>query len=288
MADFTPLPTFNGVGSFHLNRFRVVVQPPANIATYERIAAGLFKDFPSYLNNPNTAKVESSPKLWNGHDTLKFRGVARIRPFSAPVGPGGLPIPSSIRDWVMPDLHTDSVGILGLNGRSGFTVETLKREFRDADDDKIAVAIKSVCAALGAVGIPLGNTLADYAIKINQMHFLAGRRAWRFDRARVFGYDSECWVMETAALERFSHLAFQSSQLAMGDFGTLLKEVWVTYLRQFLKHNGLTSVDLARGSEWSVASDNVLHLQVTLDTMDQVVRHDHARAIQELHVSLLP
>jgi hypothetical protein len=123
MPDFSPLPIHSGVGEVHINRFRVVVRPTRTAGGMQEIAANLWRSFPDYLTNHNTASVERTARMYNGWPTLKFRGVARIRPFSIPIVIGGVPIaipvPAPVRDWMMPDLHTDWVGVVAANGANG-------------------------------------------------------------------------------------------------------------------------------------------------------------------------
>ena len=288
MADFEELPLQAGVGVVHVNRFRVVVRAPADSGAYQRIAASLFNNFPTYLDNISTASVTHSPKLFNGEQTLKFRGVARIRPFRVlpPALPVPIPVPRSLRDWMMPDLHTDYVGLAQRNGQNGFTVQTLRRGFVEDDDVKIVAPIAVLCAVGGVAGAALAAVLVPLALSINRMHFLAGRRAWRFDTARAFGYDNDDWVMETAAIERFSNWAVVGSQLAVGDFQTLVKDIWVTFLRQFLTAHGLEAVDRTRGAEWTMADPGILCLQDTVDDISRLDAHAHVIAMRQLHAAL--
>jgi hypothetical protein len=308
MPDFTPLPIHHGVGNVHINRFRVVVRPTRTAEGMQEIAADLWRSFPDYLTNHNTASVERTARMYSGWPTLKFRGVARIRPFSIPIVIGGVPIaipvPASVRDWMMPDLHTDWVGVVAANGANGFTVQTLRRHFEDEDDAKIRIAIRAalvaareaILAGLGPAGISLRllpadrlfRAIEDFAIAINQMHFLAGRRAWRFDRGSVYGYPDEFWTIETAAVERFSNNAVVATQIAVGNFQALVRDIWVTFLRQFMRRNGLTSIDLARGSEWTVAEDNVICLQTTVPRVADVAGHAHWGTMSAIHRDLMP
>ena len=144
----------------------------------------------------SSASVGLGDAKWGGNPTLKLRGVARLRPFSVPVqvSYGGItvwiPVPSRLRDWMAPDVHTDSVGIVAKHA-SGFTVQTLEREYEDADDKAIRAAIKAlvtsgvivVPAAIPAASI-LSDLLGNVVVHYNQHHFLAGRRAFRFDWGR--------------------------------------------------------------------------------------------------------
>src|SRR6476660_6515665 len=82
------------------------------------------------------------------------RGVAMFRPFiSLPLGlvvptpiplfrTVTIPIPASVRDLMIPDVHTDSVGA-AFKGPTSFTAQTLKREFETVDDAVIRGVIKA-------------------------------------------------------------------------------------------------------------------------------------------------
>jgi hypothetical protein len=270
MTHFTPLPRDNGYGNIHINRFRICVKPtlsPAQIATIGRdLPAGMLK----YMNS-NTASVKVGSNAWNGHDTLKFRGVAKLKPFREITAL----VPDKVLDWAMPDIHTDSVGIVSKSA-DGFTVQTLKRDFEDADDATIRTAVSMLVngvttgsmispVVLAAIAVlrALGGKkyLQDLAVFYNQHHFLAGRRSFRFDIGSTFGYKDDRLVFETAAVERFSNKIFAQSEIAMGDMSVILRAVWGEMLTQFCKVHGLKPITEKPQAGWSVWPGSSVHYQ---------------------------
>jgi hypothetical protein len=246
--EFKPLSIYDGVGRVHINRFRICVRAPADRGRVAAIGARLLENMPQYMA-ANTASVRFD-RPWNGSSTLKFRGVARIQPFVVPI-PSGIPgvliptpAPEKLRDGLAPDLHTDSVGVVR-RGPTGFTVQTLKREFEDDNDRQIRQLIRaggstlSVLLGLSVVGVGLTEVLASHAVYYNQHHFLAGRRAFRFGWGGAFGYGDDRAVFETVAIERFSSVVFEKSQLVMGSFAQMIRNVWGEMLTRFCQVSNL-------------------------------------------------
>lgn len=259
----TALSIHNGYGKVHMNRFRICVRPPRDRNLVATIGTNLLWNMPVYMA-ASSASVKFGDYKWNDQPTLKFRGVARVRPFSVPVQipiPGGIvvpvPVPARIRDWMAPDVHTDSVGLVAKHG-TGFTVQTLKRDYEDGDDATIRAAITALVTS-GAIALPplipaasvLAAGLGSVAVYYNQHHFLAGRRGFRFDWGMNFGYRDDRCVMETVAIERFSSLVFAGSVIAMGDVESLVRRVWVQMLNRFCVMHGLEVIKGERpGTGW--------------------------------------
>ena len=128
MTDFKPLPIKDGVGPVHLNRYRISMHPSRDPAAAARIGRELFGMMVQYMD-PRSASVQVNSRSWNGEKTLRFRGVAMFRPFEVgpslkvptaiPRFPTALPtfkevqlfsLPAWVRDLVIPDVHTNSVG----------------------------------------------------------------------------------------------------------------------------------------------------------------------------------
>lgn len=258
MADFTDLLVGSGVGPVHVNRFRTEIEPyPGKPMPSGRdLAAGM----PGFMDARTASVFVDSAHQWGGESTLMFRGVARVRPFAVlpviqippgflPVPDGyGIPVPASIRDWMMPDIHTDSVGYAAAPKANAFTVQTLKRLFKTGDDHKIEVLIESTVLALLSTYLltnpvtaglapfllipkvrkAIAGPLSDYAININQHHFLAGRRSFRMGTAADYGLPGNNWVFETAAVERYSHEVYQkTTDIVMGGAVAAVTPVWV-------------------------------------------------------------
>jgi hypothetical protein len=248
MATFLEQRLRTGVGPVHVNRFRTRIKPRAGMTLPS--GADLANKMVSFMN-PDTATVHADRRRWNSAPTLVFRGVARVRPFIALAGlppipvplPQGLEkigVPRIVRDWMIPDIHTDTVGIANLS-KHAFTVQTLRRQFETVDDRRIRTAIQYILVPelAGLIGglfakisalvfaDQISKPLADYAIMINQYHFLAGRRSFRIGTAAEFGEKGAGWIFETAAVERYSHEAFRKmTETAMGGANAAVTPVW--------------------------------------------------------------
>lgn len=248
-----PLPTFyelpirNGVGPVHLNRFRTRIKPRPGVKMPSGLT--LAESMPTFMDARTATVWRDAAHSCYGRPTLMFRGVARIRPFvmlgSIPLPlPDWVPdavknigVPDFLRDWMMPDVHTDSVGLVSLRP-TAFTAQTLRRGFETGDDGKIRAAVHAAfvlavapipaLAALVAVyGQRLSKPLADIAIDINQYHFLAGRRSFHMGTAADFGEKGDHWVFETAAAERYSHDVFKlTTDFVMGGAHSTVTPVW--------------------------------------------------------------
>lgn len=250
--SYTPLSIHNGYGNVHINRFRVSLRPTLSRVQIAQLGARLQAGLLLYMAAA-TASVKYGDHNWNNHRTLKFRGVTRLRPFKiwAPVVPivgVKIPVPAFIRDWMAPDVHTDSVGVVGTQP-TGFTVQTLQRDYEDGDDRNIRIAVTAASAASPPL-IPLGQAMADMAVELNQKHFLAGRRAFRIDSGKAFGYADDRIVFETVAIERFTNELFAKSMIVMGNIETLIRDVWVGMLTQFCQVNRLTPIVEAAAHGW--------------------------------------
>lgn len=102
-----------------------------------------------------------------------------------------------------------------------------------------------------ATGVVAAPIVAAMTHDINQHHFLAGRRSWAVKPAAWFGnagvqnpsaIPPNTYAIETAAIERFSHLAFHlmdQSQL-LGDFDDTLRHVWGGLLNNYMHYMGFT------------------------------------------------
>jgi hypothetical protein len=309
MTDFTPLSIYKGYGKVHVNRFRICMRPSLKPSQIASIGAMLMENMPNYMN-AHTASVKIGSKGWNGHNTLKFRGVASVRPFSListialPGVPIPIPVPAKIRDWMIPDIHTDSVGAVAKHA-TGFTAQTLKREFEDEDDKKIRAMIEtladSVGMASGAVAGPFGmltglllgtavsKVLGDIAVNYNHLHFLAGRRAFRFDVGSAFGYKDDRLVFETAAIECFSDKVFADSQIVMGSIPKIVREVWGEMVTRVCAVHGLTPIIGERPPlGWSTWSGAVHYTQTeTVPIAATIQAHAQFKSMTAEHQNLL-
>jgi hypothetical protein len=242
MADFDVQPVWDGVGDFHLNRYRIAFEQPANV-TKETLAQDFINNFPTYLNSPY-ATVTFPGRTFNGKPTLKFWGALKL-----------------LRGHVEgnPDAHHDWVVREWMDPRIGQTAQTLCRNFYESPDD---VAAGGGGAAAGSVGGglaagPVGSLAGAIvggvlAVEVNRKHFLAGRRSWRVDDAAAFGQSpadflsqgsSNILMLETAAVERLSSRAFTVGDYVIG-IEKRVPDIWISNLQNFVKMKGLKPVPI--------------------------------------------
>jgi hypothetical protein len=316
VPDFVSLPIKDGVGAVHLNRFRISMYPLSRDAgTVARIGRELFGAMAKYMDS-RTAAVEVDSHTWNGDKTLRFRGVAMFRPFISIPLPLVLttalsfmptvtiPIPDSVRDLMIPDVHTDSVGA-AFKGPTSFTAQTLKRQFETTDDLKIRAVIKSTVVPaimvqitnnpllMGLTGLMtwLSNNLADkvgdIAVDINQHHFLAGRRSFHFDEGSVFGYDDGRLVFETAAVERYSLTTYKlATDIGMGSAADVVRPVWVQMCRRVATENAMRIVVETPQHGWKKEQE-VHYIQEQLADISKVTSNAQWSDMNRLHPQVL-
>jgi len=240
MADFDVQPVWDGVGDFHLNRYRIAFEQPANVAK-ETLAQDFINNFPTYLNSPY-ATVEFGGKSFNGKPTLKFWGALKL-----------------LRVELNQDAHHDWVVREWMDPRIGQTAQTLCRNFFDSPDDVMAggggAAGGSVGGGLafGPVGGVAGAIVGGVvAVEINRKHFLAGRRSWRVDDAAAFGHSpsdfhspgsSNILMLETVAVERLSNKAFMVGDYALG-LEKSIPNIWIANLENFVRKKGLKALPI--------------------------------------------
>jgi len=223
MADFTELPVYNGVGNYHFNRYRVVFKcPPAE--TKQSLARDFVANFPAYLTS-QYATVAKGDRDFESRPTLHFHGFKEVV---------GLDIARPHTDWVVKIDENDNLG---------FTAQTLKREFRVLSEDGptgfgVAAAIPLVFPAVGLLGGLIGG---GYLMEVNRMHFLAGRRSWRLDDGKSFEVDGDVLVVETAAVERFSHEAYMRADAVLG-LESAVPDIWIAMLNNFVAKRILVRV----------------------------------------------
>ena len=186
-----------------------------------------------------------------------------------------LPLPRSWRDWLVPEVHTDTVGAAAIDAHA-FTAETLKRH----DDDQFEARVRRTVANIvpvareameGAIKAALGplanlpyvddaidavlraatapleafmrqlvhDQIVAPIIDINQHHFLAGRRAFKMGTRADFGLEGQGWIFETAAVERYSLpiFAFATDRMMGGATGTIIP-VWNQMVTKVAAHYG--------------------------------------------------
>jgi hypothetical protein len=240
MADFSELPISGGYGDFHFNRFRIAFQvPPNDPSSFVKLQSVLLAvRFPHYINSP-FATAQFGDRKHDGFPTFHFHGMAKYL---------GVDTAFFHSDWVVRKwMDTQS-----------FTVQTLKREFADSREDLqvglpaayaggVVGSLAPVSGILGPVIPVVGGIVggAMTAIDINRMHFLAGRRAWRVGLGGDFGLSNDVGVLETVAVERFSHVGFAVGDAVMG-IEKRVPAIWLAFLNNFINSNALTPATWCR------------------------------------------
>jgi hypothetical protein len=233
MADFTALPVYGGAGDWHFNRYRVVFRRPPK-ATKQFLANDFVINFPQYLTS-EYATVVRADKTFESQPTLHFHGYKMSAIPSIFLG-----LPGVEYDIAKP--HTDWVAKIDDNDNLGFTAQTLKREFRDLSEDGPTRAADVVVT----VAVPLLSLLADNGgendpMEVNRMHFLAGRRSWRLDDGKNFEVDGDVMVLETTAVERFSHKRYVQADSVLG-LQASIPDIWTAMLNNFVRMKTLVRV----------------------------------------------
>ena len=316
--SFTNLPVGRGEGPVHVNYFRTYLRPTGGQGLPS--ANDLMARLPDFMNpHTATAWVDQAHR-YAGRPTLAFRGVARVRPFAVLPTPGlpspitvvPLPdrlaragVPENVRQMMIPQVHTDHVGVFA-TGTHSFTVQTLKRNYETADDVRIRHWLLQnlheapptwrdrAMDALRYLSDPGGWTaqqaldaamrsLADYAVSINQHHFLAGRRSFRMGTVggsrmtnRPTGVRDGDWVFETAAVERYSLRTFESlTNFGMGGASRVVRPVWV-------------EMGAALARVYGTMLAPVSPMQIAFGTLDAARQSAALRDINSRHLSLIP
>jgi hypothetical protein len=202
-GQFFELRVTGGVGPFHVNHF-VVYSGLLELSNPQPIVAPLlqsfYSSFISLFEPDNAAKADQGEYTYKGADTIEFEL-------------GG------VGDWdVLPNLggllHSDWVSFQKSDDGESFYASTLRRGWL-LFSEKLALA-----ATTGATRRALAEE-----IKVNQHHFLAGRRSFRF------GYDPALrrLYVETAALERSSICEYRLLEKT-GALRSTIIELWTTLL----------------------------------------------------------
>ncbi|MDA8708256.1 hypothetical protein N9M10_02680 [Hellea sp.] len=258
MADFTELNVDGSgeasevCGPYHMNRHRIYFEKPKTHFPY---VSTLLFDFSRFLNQ-GAAKVESRSREFQGLPTFAFTGAPPV------------PILDKI---TASNPHEDWVYVAQSDIRRGFTGQTLKRNYLEKKEIAAIASAAPVAAAEDVFDKAKEyfgsekdrNSVKDavrFAIKVNQHHFLAGRRSWIIAPAEEFDHGPgripnnvcDLMVFETAAIERAS---MEIYNLARKLFDEQTKIIWSTLLRQYVSKNGFKVVD---HTPW-MPSESIIH-----------------------------
>jgi hypothetical protein len=286
MADFSELPVDTGVGDYHFNRFRIAFQPPAG-RDAKALGQLLYTNFPTYIKS-DAATAEWSDRKFEDSKTVHFHGFVYLPVYNPATGM------AYNRDVAKP--HSDWVAIEWLDPRTfSFTVQTLKREFVDAEEDTesaagggalgyvVGLLAPQVHPVQTVVGALLGAT---NAVDYNRMHFLAGRRAWRIGEGSVFGLPNNVMVLETVAVERLSAEPYRIADQTIG-IEKRVPDVWLPFLNNFVNLNGLRPVDQILKPRWKKDS-GAMYIQLAYDSLSGLRGDPEFLDADRLYSALLP
>jgi hypothetical protein len=257
MADFTELPVYGGVGDWHFNRYRVVFKRPPALSK-QLLAKDFVNNFPKYVTS-KYAEVRKN-RDFGSRPTIHFHGFKMMRFVF-----GGEGSPPEVVDQDVGSPHSDWVVKIDDNDQLGFTAQTLKREFRDLSED----GLTKVGGIMGALISPVLSYVAagwDDPMEVNRMHFLAGRRSWRLDDGKNFEVDGDVLVVETCAVERFSHQSYVRADSVLG-LQASIPDVWVAMLTNFVRMKALVLVPQRRRPGWE-NKEGIDYYAKTFDSFD--------------------
>ena len=109
-----------------------------------------------------------------------------------------------------------------------------------------AAVLLAGVVAVAALGLNAKNN----PVQINRMHFLAGRRSWRIDDGKNFEVEGDVMVLETTAVERFSHQRYDQADGILG-LEEALPPIWITMLVNFVRMNKLVPVPQPQRPGWA-------------------------------------
>lgn len=262
MKTLTPLSIETGVDDYHVNQFRIYFRPIQNgsVANISSLVSDLTENFPKYFNGKEqeglAAVTQRNDVLFQGKPSLQFVGNLKIQPFNID----------------LPDAHSDWVGHIWQDSNVGFAVQTMARLFWEKGDDTLKTAVETSLIMTRPILLlePINRTtgkgiltcdLIDAIIGINRQHFLAGRRSWIIKRVSMqeasdasspAGHNKSAklstgqlhkfvlrplYYLETAAIERYSSLAFEAMELDPGiivDIRSTISGIWIRFLKNYL------------------------------------------------------
>jgi len=231
MENFSVLSVYDGVGDWHFNRFRIVFKPPPQ-ANKQFLGGEFAANFPRYVTS-RFATAQKGGRTYLDMPTFHFHGYKYV----------SYPDPASRRDIDL-DIaapHSDWVVKIDDNDGLGFSVQTIKREFEDPSEDRLTLAAKAGGILLSPLGSFLFMRGENDPTQINRMHFLAGRRSWRIDDGKNFEVDGDVMVLETSAIERFSHDRYKQADAVL-KVEDALPDIWCSMCDNYVRMNALVRV----------------------------------------------
>lgn len=247
----------DGVGNYHANHFIAYFR--ASGVTQQQIDQQMQDFLPRFVhifNMDNIASVERS--------RLDYKQKAVLR-FAI----------NGLQGW----FHDDHVYLRRGLGNS-FYASTLKRNWR------------YVAEALPSIGMdPLDwfPTPDDLGYAINSRHFLAGRRSWTYGHVQ-----DDLYFIETAALERYSHSAYQmlDGVPVIGIPHSSVVDIWNHLLNNALTYYNQTAVDggsLVAGYERvSFSRGDIFYREYDEPDLQTILSDATFQAVLDRHPDLRP
>lgn len=301
--NFKVLPIrLEGSGDYLVDRCRIYFEAPfGRELSVTNLVSELGRLFPQIFmgvgNEVNSSGLERNiatvfyrhDKTFNGEPTLQFEIDAQFLGF--------LPAP---------DIHDDWVGFVHQETK-GFAVQTLKRNFIQANDAQFGQIVNSGFIITGS--LPVAQVAGLLAEHINRFHFLAGRRSWiiatdveargpRFaashplsdlEQQLLDDRNIHTYVFETATINRFSSWVINLAELgfALGDFNGPTANLWTTLLRNFTDFNGFSVVTPNSESNLRPIFGNTLRgvtfIQESFSSESEMFAQDWVQDLLSLH-----
>lgn len=211
-----------------------------------------FQNFDDVFNMENIASLEKTDYSFNRKAVVKF-------------AINGIP------GWV----HHDYVALSRGRNRN-FYGTTLKRDWRYGFEDAL-----NVFDPFNFVSID------DEGYAVNSRHFLAGRRSWKFGHVQ-----DDLYFIETAAIERYSHPAYQLSE----DMGMIqrqmLVDVWTHLLNNTLTYFAQNAVDAASllpgYTVVTMSRGDTYYREINSDRLSVIKADPAFQAVYQRHPEIVP
>lgn len=245
----------DGVGNYHGNHF--IAYFKASGATQQKIDQQMqdfLTRFVQIFNMDNTASVELLSLKYKQKVVLRF----------------------ATNGW-QGKFHDDHVYVSRGLGNS-FYASTLKRNWRRAAESLIGFDPLDLFPNWGDIGYP-----------INSRHFLAGRRSWTYGHVQ-----DDLYFIETAALERYSHTAYQklADVRVVGIPHSAVVDVWNHQLNNALTYYDRTAVDggslVAGYKKASFSRGDIFYREYDEPDLQTILSDATFKAVLDRHPDLRP
>jgi len=261
VGNFTELlPERDGIGKYHINHHVGYFEPKSEFNSLTEIDR-LFSNFGTIFSKNNIAVAVLTKYKFKNHNTIKFTI-------------GGTE--GGILDNLAGVLHDDWVSLqMEANGQS-FFASTLKREWMENSE-----IVVSTGSQLFPWPPPGDHYSVKEAIKINQRHFLAGKRSWKI------GYDDELKLLylETAAFERFSSIPSLVAGTLIESQNKII-EIWTNLIENYAIQGQFTLVPHLPDEEYEL-NRNVAYKERDHDSAKEALNSSWFSKVLAKHPGLL-